>query len=350
MFLALTVVGPVVGRAGEAELAEIRDLAASGRTYEALTRLEPLLQAEPQPIEGLMLKGILLSELDRVDEAKDIFLGLIEAFPQLPEPYVNLAALYAATGDNDRAVQFLKQALATNPSYMAAYESLTKVYGKLASEAYRRALGSETETAEAPVELVLLDRIHRRPEPQTGAAAVDVQEAISAGQQQASLTPGSRPEPSASREEHFGESTPAAVAVDYPEEPVTESIDTAEDRTPQPPGPDPERVPEMIDSWARAWTEQRVEEYLRFYSAEFTPSKGLSREGWEIMRRGRLTGPGFISISVKDLEVEKKDPGRVEARFVQAYSSDVLHDSCVKALSLIWEEGSWKIAAERIEE
>jgi hypothetical protein len=115
-------------------------------------------------------------------------------------------------------------------------------------------------------------------------------------------------------------------------------------------GPDLERVPGMIDGWALAWTEQRVEEYLGFYSGKFTPMNGLSQEGWEVMRRGRLTGPGFISISYKDLEVEEEGPGRVSARFVQLYDSSVLQDSCVKVLSLLWEEGEWKIAAERIEE
>jgi hypothetical protein len=115
-------------------------------------------------------------------------------------------------------------------------------------------------------------------------------------------------------------------------------------------GPDLERVSGMIDGWALAWTEQRVEEYLGFYSREFTPMNGLSQEGWEVMRRGRLTGPGFISISYRDLELEEDGLGRVSARFVQLYDSSVLQDSCVKVLSLLWEEGEWKIAEERIEE
>jgi tetratricopeptide (TPR) repeat protein len=128
------------------DLEEIRDLADSGRTYEALTRLEPLLETEPDRVQSLMLKGILLTRLGRVDEAKEIFLGLIKSSPELPEPYINLATLYAGAGDYDRAVRILKRALATHPSYQAAYENLTKVYGKLASEAYRRALGDEAET------------------------------------------------------------------------------------------------------------------------------------------------------------------------------------------------------------
>jgi tetratricopeptide (TPR) repeat protein len=330
------------------DLGEIRDLGASGRTYEALARLEPLLGAEPDRVEGLMLKGILLTRLGRVDEAKEIFLGLIESSPELPEPYINLAALYAGAGDYDRSVRILKLALATHPSYLAAYENLTKVYGKLASEAYRRALGDQAETDEEPMELVLLDQVHLRA---TGiappAAALTVR------------LPETTPERASGGVEPGKEKVAEVVQTDSAPIEADEAM-TAEtqaetgvaadsdpgDRA----GPDLDRVPGMIDGWALAWTEQRVEEYLGFYSREFTPMKGLSQEGWEVMRRGRLTGPGFISISYEDLEVEEEGPGRVSARFVQLYDSSVLQDSCVKVLALLWEDGEWKIADERIEE
>ena len=343
----LLVVGIAPIQAND-DLGEIRDVAASGRTYEALARLEPLLGAEPDRVEGLMLKGILLTRLGRVDEAKEIFLGLIELSPELPEPYVNLAALYAGAGDYDRSVQILKLALETHPSYLTAYENLTKVYGKLASEAYRRALGDEAETDEEPMELVLLDRVHLRA---AGTALPAESLAVS------------MPETTPDRPSAGGESGEEAVAevaqtVNSPIE-VDEAM-TAEiqaetgaaagsdrgDRV----GPHLDRVPGLIDGWALAWTEQRVEEYLDFYSREFTPMNGLSQKGWEVMRRGRLTGPGFISISYKDLEVEEEGLGRASARFVQLYDSSILQDSCVKVLSLLWEDGEWKIAEERIEE
>jgi tetratricopeptide (TPR) repeat protein len=332
--LAFVAVVPI--QADNDDLGEIRELAASGRTYEALTRLEPLLTAEPDRVEALLLRGILLTQLGRVDEAKTIFLDLIESSPELPEPYINLAALYAGAGDYDRAVEVLKEALATHPSYLAAYENLTKVYGKLASEAYRRALGNEVETVDEAVDLALLDRIHGPVMPETGeSTVVEAERAQTAGSLALRL-PAADPEP------------PAALA--EPEVPVTAPVETPGNASSPPAGPEAQQIAEMVAGWARAWTEQTVEEYLHFYSAQFTPMNGLSREGWEVMRRGRLTGPGFISISVQDLEVEKKAPGSAEARFVQLYESNVLQDTCVKVLSLIWEEGEWKIAAERIEE
>jgi tetratricopeptide (TPR) repeat protein len=357
----LIVVGVAPIQANE-DLSEIRDLAASGRTYEALASLEPLLGAEPDRVEGLMLKGILLTRLGRVDEAKEIFLGLIELSPELPEPYINLAALYAGAGDYDRSVRILKLALETHPSYLTAYENLTKVYGKLASEAYRSALGDQAETDEEPMELVLVDRIYLQAS--SGAEPATAVEPRAAGtaspaESLAVRLPETAPDqPSGGFEP--GEEPVAEVAQTDSGPIEADEVMTAETRTEtgvaadtdrgDRVGPDLQQVPEMIDSWALAWTEQRVEEYLGFYSRQFTPMNGLSLEGWEVMRRGRLTGPGFISISYKDLEVEEEGSGKASARFVQLYDSSVLQDSCVKVLSLLWEDGEWKIADERIEE
>lgn len=361
--LILLLVVICITPAGAADdVDEIRDLAESGRTYEALSRLEPLLEAEPDWAEGLLLKGILLTRLGRVDEAKEIFLGLVKSSPELPEPYINLAALYAGAGDYDRAVRILKRALATHPSYLAAYENLTKVYGKLASEAYRRALGDEAETDEEAVELVLVEQIYPRATPATEVATADEAQPAEPAPAVDSLAADvfvPQPEHPTGGDLPVEVVSPAVAEADEIFIPVEEAT-TVEIQAGAEPATDADRgaqtapdlglVPEMIDEWALAWTEQNVEDYLGYYSREFAPTNGLSLEGWEAMRRGRLTGPGFISISVEDLEVEEEGPGKAEARFIQLYESNVLQDSCVKLLSLVWEDGGWKIAAEHIDE
>ena len=362
LILQFLLLGGVAHLEATDDIGEIRELAASGRTYEALAELEPLLEAEPDRVEGLMLKGILLTQLGRVDEAKEIFLGLVRSSPDLPEPYINLAAIYAAAGDYDRAVKILKNALATHPSYLAAYENLTKVYAKLASEAYRRALGDNAETDEEAVELVLVEQIHS---PLTSGTGVTTPldgrliETAPPAEPMALALPASQPDPDTGGSESGGEAS--SVVAEIEDVPVgndveisvetEDELEVAADSHPEDRAtPDIEQVPKMIDEWALAWTEQSVEEYLGFYSREFKPMNGLSLDGWEVMRRGRLTGPGFISITVEDLEVEEEGQGRAEARFVQMYQSNVLQDSCVKLLSLIWEDGGWKIAAEHIDD
>ena len=139
-----------------------RQLAAEGRRSEALDGLESILAQDPDHLEALLLKGVLWAELGHSAEAETLFLELTELRPDLPEPYNNLAAMYGAAGKYEQAVALLKLALRTHPSYGTVYENLTKIYGKLASQAYDRALGRESAPSEEPVELVLLSELERR--------------------------------------------------------------------------------------------------------------------------------------------------------------------------------------------
>jgi tetratricopeptide (TPR) repeat protein len=73
-------------------------------------------------------------------EAIAVFTKLTEDYPELPEPYNNLAVLYAADGQYDKARAALEMAMRTNPTYATAHENLGDVYAKLASQAYDKAL------------------------------------------------------------------------------------------------------------------------------------------------------------------------------------------------------------------
>lgn len=102
-------------------------------------------------------KGVLLAEQNKPDEAITVFTRLTEDYKDLPEPYNNLAVLYAAQGQYDKARVVLEKALRTNPSYHTAYENLGDIYGKLASQAYDKALALGTPTtAPAKSNLTLL--------------------------------------------------------------------------------------------------------------------------------------------------------------------------------------------------
>ena len=68
-----------------------------------------------------------------------MFTRLTEDFPELPEPYNNLAALYAQRKEYDKARTALEMAVRANPDYALAHENLGDVYAKLAARAYERA-------------------------------------------------------------------------------------------------------------------------------------------------------------------------------------------------------------------
>src|SRR2546425_9737176 len=71
---------------------------------------------------------------------RSIFTKLTQDYPELPEPYNNLAVIYASQGQYEKARAALEQSIRTHPSYATAYENLGDVYAKLASQAYDKAL------------------------------------------------------------------------------------------------------------------------------------------------------------------------------------------------------------------
>lgn len=122
------------------EAAEVNLLRKAGQTTEAMARLDQFLAAKPKDPQLRFLKGIVLSDSKRTAEAIAVFTSLNEDYPELPEPYNNLAVLYAGEGQYDKARAALEAAVRGNPNYGTAYENLGDVYTRLAAQAYARAL------------------------------------------------------------------------------------------------------------------------------------------------------------------------------------------------------------------
>ncbi|WP_343585841.1 tetratricopeptide repeat protein, partial [Herbaspirillum sp.] len=122
------------------EMSDINKLMRSGQYAEALTKTDAVLAKHPRDAQMRFTKGLILAEQNRSAEAIAVFSKLTEDFPDLPEPYNNLAVLYAANGQYDKARASLDMAMRTNPTYATALENLGDVYAKLASQAYDKAL------------------------------------------------------------------------------------------------------------------------------------------------------------------------------------------------------------------
>lgn len=106
-------------------------------------------------------------------------------------------------------------------------------------------------------------------------------------------------------------------------------------------------VAKAVSSWAKAWSDQRASDYLRYYAEDYQPSGGLEREPWEAQRRERLAAPGFIQVSIVDLEVRLLDDDRAEAEFLQSYRSDRYRDSVRKVLTWTHVGDRWRIVDEK---
>ena len=159
------------------ELSDVQRLHYAGQTTAAMQRADQFLATRPKDPQMRFLKGVMLSDSKLDTQAIAQFQRLTEDYPDLAEPYNNLAALYAAAGDYAKARATLEQALRTNPGYATAHENLGDVHAALASQSYARALQLEPKNVTVPPKLALVRELFKRrdvgaPAPATAGAAI----------------------------------------------------------------------------------------------------------------------------------------------------------------------------------
>src|SRR5438309_5031742 len=138
------------------ELQDIDRLLKQSQHAQALERVNQYLSQRPKDAKGRFIKGLILVEQNKVAEAIEVFSALSRDYPEVPEPYNNLAVLYAAQGQYEKARQQLEMSIRTHPSYATAYENLGDVYTKLASQAYDKALQFDSSKSAAKNKLSLI--------------------------------------------------------------------------------------------------------------------------------------------------------------------------------------------------
>lgn len=153
-----------LGTARAASLAEVQQLITANKLPQAMTELDALIAANPKDPQYRFLRGVVQTEQHKSDDAIATFSGLTQQYPELPEPYNNLAVLYAAQGQYDKARSALEMAIRTNPSYGVAYENLGDVYARLAAQAYQKAEQfGPADPAATRTKLTLISHLLDRP-------------------------------------------------------------------------------------------------------------------------------------------------------------------------------------------
>ena len=292
-------------------------LLRSGQHQQALERVNKVLADKPKDAQARFLKGLIFAEQGNTKEATEIFLGLTKDYPDLPEPYNNLAVIYASQGQYDKARGALEQSIRTHPSYATAYENLGDVYAKLASQAYDKALQIDSANPGAKNKLALVRELVGGASPGTTPARPVAVAAAPAQKEPAS--------PAAAAE-------PAKPALEKPAA-----------------GSGSADLIETVNAWAKAWSSRDVDGYLAFYAKDFKTAGGQARADWEKARRQRISTPKSISVTIDSPKVSLTADGQAQVTFRQGYRSDVLKSSTTtKTLVFAKGDGRWLIRQERV--
>lgn len=336
MTVCLAVVVSPLAWAGPLEdRAEAISLYRAGKLDAASTKINAFLVAQPKDPQGRFVKGLILTEQKKVPEAIQVFTALTEDFPELPEPYNNLAVLYASQGNYDKAKAALELAIHTHPSYATAHENLGDIYAQLARRAYDKALQLDKNNAAAQSKLAMVKDLFSAGAPkgaptQVASAVAPAPTPAKAPVKTAEVAPPKPAAPAAKAAEPKAEAKPAA-ATPAP----TKATGDAE-----------AQVTAAILAWAKAWSDKNVAAYLAAYAADFETPDGMKRAAWEQQRRERIERPKSISVDVKINNISVSG-NEATANIRQSYRSDTLKSNTNKTFKLVKSGDKWLIRLER---
>ena len=320
------------------DLREAQKLYSQGKFQPAMEKVDAYLKAQPREPQGRFLKGLLLTEQKKINEAIQVFTGLTEDFPELPEPYNNLAVLYASQGNYDKAKSALELAIHTHPSYATAHENLGDIYAQLASRAYDRALQLDKNNTTAQVKLAMVKDLFVAPK---SATAPRPDAAKVAKADPAKAEPAKKEPPKATAKAEPVKSEPAKAEPAKSEPPKAAPADA------KPASGEKGAVSAAIEAWAKAWSAKDVKGYLAAYAPDFETPAGEARDAWEKQRAERIERPKSIEVTVKVQSVTVEgDAATAVVR--QSYKSDTLKTNSTKTLKFTKVAGKWLIKQERV--
>ncbi|HSW84339.1 MAG TPA: tetratricopeptide repeat protein [Usitatibacter sp.] len=326
------------------DLKEAQKLYNSGKLQPALEKVDAFLKAQPKDPQGRFLKGLVLTEQKKTAEAIQVFTSLTEDYPELPEPYNNLAVLYASQGNYEKAKSALELAIHTHPSYATAHENLGDIYAQLASRAYDRALQLDKSNTSAQVKLAMVKDIFN---PKAGAAKPAPATTMPAPTQDApsAKTEMPKPAPAPAKQPEVVAKAPAPT----PPVPAVKPVPTPAPATtaPSASGDTKGQAISAVEGWARAWSAKDVKGYLASYAPDFEVPGGATRAAWEKERTERIEKPKHIEVGVRVISAEATgNEATVIVR--QSYKSDTLKSSSTKTLKLVRSGDRWLIRQEKV--
>ena len=281
----------------QSNIEEIKLLLKNGEYVLAETLTNKSIEENLNDPELLFYKGIIETNMGKNNQAIDTFRNLTDRFPELPEPYNNLAVLYAEKGQFSLAKEILEQAIKTNPSYLTAHINLGDIFTKMASESYNKALEIDKSNNVAITKLSMITQLFNY-QPNTKNTTIKV----------------------------------VKSKID-----VNDEVLSKKDKE--------KYILVAIENWKRAWEDKNMDNYLDSYSPNFIYPNNMSKEEWEKYRTNRIVSKKIITISISNIKLRFKKE-KVTATFKQNYKSGKLNQTSYKTLVLVGTRDQWLILEE----
>lgn len=334
--------------AAQGAVDEVEKLLEQGKAAQAAKAADDYLKQNPGDVQMRFMQGVIAVEQKQNTQAITVFTALTRDYPTLPEPYNNLAVLYAAQGQERKAAEVLEQAIRVNPGYATAHENLGDLYARMASDAYSRALQLEGGRQSIEPKLALIAQIFPK---RRGTAKPAAQVAAASATKAAAVEPKPATAPVAEAKAVV-ESGPVVPRVEEKKPELPQAMAAAPSFTAKPaadvPAPSAEgaaaaEVEAAVNAWVQALSGQDAERYLGAYSETFAPADGSSFAKWKEVRRQRMAGKSALAIALRDLKVSVNGD-QAEARFLEEHAGGIL--TMKKTLKLQRENGRWCITRE----
>ena len=292
VFLAFTTIS-----FAQTDINEIKLLLKNGKYKIAENIINGAIEENLNNPEILFYKGIIETNLGKTNQAIDTFRGLTERFPELPEPFNNLAVLYAEKGQFRLAKEILEQAIKTNPSYLTAHINLGDIFTKMASEAYNKALEIDKSNNIAITKLSMITQLFNY-NPNTKNTVIN------------------------------SINTKKEVKITKLSKKELKKV-----------------ILNSIENWKTAWESKDVESYFDSYSSNFIYPNNMTKSQWQKYRTNRILPKKIISISISNIKFKFKKE-KIIATFTQNYKSGRLNQTSNKNLTFVAESGQWFIVEE----
>jgi tetratricopeptide (TPR) repeat protein len=126
---------------------EVNNKITSGQLQAAQSMITRHLEKQASDPQMRLMQSQIQAAQGQTALAQETLEALTQEFPELPEPYNNLAALYAQQHAFEKALNSLAQAIRARPDYALALENMGDVHVALARQSYLKSKALPSQSA-----------------------------------------------------------------------------------------------------------------------------------------------------------------------------------------------------------